>query len=40
MGVCYFSLSQRQSFVKEKTVLGFILIETKVSTDFYALPGW
>jgi len=34
MGVYYFSLSLRQSFVGEKTALGFILIETKVSIYF------
>jgi hypothetical protein len=39
MGVCYFSLSQRQSFVEEKTALGFVLIKTNVLTYVYALPG-
>jgi hypothetical protein len=34
MGVYYFSLSQRQFFVEEKTALGFILIEIKISTYF------
>jgi hypothetical protein len=39
MGVYYFSLSQQQFVLQEKTTLDFILIETSVSTDYYPLPG-